>query len=628
MLRLMRDHASGWLIKILLGAIVIVFMFWGVGSFRETKQSQVAAVNGEPITSQEYGDAYNRLIEQYRKFGSNLNDDMIKRLEKQALDGLIDQSLLRQEAGKLNFRVSDEELAESIQKMEVFQRDGKFDRRLYERVLNLNKLTPEGFEVSQKDGILVGKLRSFILNGIKVSDQEALEWFKWDNTSVNIEYVLFEPGKYTDIDPADEAVSEYFEANKTSYKTEPKVRARFLKFAPDVYKSKVELTDEELRYYYDENPDEFKEEKTVEARHILIKMDPEPPPEIVETKKQKALEILVMAREEGQDFAELAKEHSEGPSKDKGGLLGAFKKGAMVKPFSDKAFSMEPGDISEPVLTRFGWHIIKVEKVNEERTLSFEASKEKITRKLTDDRAKTIAYDEAEAVYDAAFDADDLAKIAEEKGLKISTTDLFTKKGPKKGVKNRSKFGSAAFDLPEMEISEVQDFGDGYYLLQVTEKIPEQLAEFEDVKAKVRRDFIKEQQEEKAKSDAAELLAALKNGGDMNTESGKFDLLSKATDFFKRNESIPDIGYEREIAKAAFKLSEESKLPESEFKGRKGYYVIQFKERKEPDQEAFDKDKEEVRKKLIQQKQFKTFDTWLSKIKEQSEIFIEPGFLN
>lgn len=624
----MRDHASSWLIKILLGAIVIVFVFWGVGSFRDPGQNQVAAVNGEPITAQEYGDAYNRLVEQYRKYGSNLNEDMIRRLEQQALDGLIDQSLLRQEAARLNFRVSEEELAQSIQEMEVFQRDGRFDRRLYDRVLNLNRLTPEEFEASQKDAMLVGKLRSFILNGIKVSDHEALEWFKWDNASVNIDYVLFEPGKYTDIDPDEAAVLEHFEANKAAYKTEEMVRARFLKFTEDDYKSEVELSDEELKAYYDDHTDEFKEEKTVEARHILLKMEEEPPPDVVEAKRQKALEILDMAREEGQDFAELAKEYSEGPTKDKGGQLGAFKKGAMVKPFSDKAFSMEPGEISEPVLTRFGWHIIKVEKVNEERTLSFDEAKEKITRKLTKEQAKVIAYDKAEAVFDAAFDANDLEKAAKEKGLDISVTDLFTRKGPKKGVRDRSKFASVAFELEEKEISDVQDFRDGYYLIQVIEKVPEKPSEFEDAKADVRQDLIKKLQEEKARSDAAALLEALKNGGDLDEECEKSDLIPKTTDFFKRNESIPDIGYEREIAQAAFGLSEENKLPENEIKGRKGYYVIQFRERKEPDLEAFEKDKENIKNKLIQQKKFRTFDTWLSQIRAQSEIAIEPGILN
>lgn len=258
----MRDHATSWLIKIILGAIVIVFVFWGVGSFRDKRINKVAFVNGESISMDEYRGAYNKLIERYKQFGTKLNGDMIKRLEKQTLDGLIDQSLMRQEAEKLSFRVSDDELADTIQKMEVFQRDGVFDSRLYTRVLNANRLTPEQFEVMQKEGMLISKLRSFILDNVKVSDQEAMEWFKWNNASANIDYVVFEPNKYKDIEPSDEDISAYYDSKKESYKTEPEVKAQFLSFVPGTYKSEAEVSDDEIQDYYEANPEEFKKKNS------------------------------------------------------------------------------------------------------------------------------------------------------------------------------------------------------------------------------------------------------------------------------------------------------------------------------------------------------------------------------
>ena len=139
---------------------------------------------------------------------------------------------------------------------------------------------------------------------------------------------------------------------------------RYLKFEPGNYVAKVEISEDEISEYYEEHPDEFQNPKTVEARHILIKVGQDAADEEVAKAKDKIQDILKKARS-GQDFAELARQYSEGPSKDKGGLLGSFRREAMVKPFADKAFSMQAGDISEPVRTRFGWHIIKVEKVNE-----------------------------------------------------------------------------------------------------------------------------------------------------------------------------------------------------------------------------------------------------------------------
>ncbi|MCJ7615950.1 MAG: SurA N-terminal domain-containing protein, partial [Desulfobacterales bacterium] len=128
MLRFLRQSATSWLIKIILGAIVVVFVFWGVGSFRSQRKDRVALVNGETITSEEYRGAYNNIIEQLRqRLGNNLNDDMIKMLnvKSQALDMLIDKKLMLQEATKFNLRVADNEIAAAIRQIEAFQTDGK-----------------------------------------------------------------------------------------------------------------------------------------------------------------------------------------------------------------------------------------------------------------------------------------------------------------------------------------------------------------------------------------------------------------------------------------------------------------------------------------------------------------------
>ncbi len=624
MLRLMRNYATSWLIKFLLSAIVIVFVFWGIGSFRSQRNTRVAMVNGEPITVEEYREAYNNLLEQLRqRFGNSLNDEMIKILQvkKQALDRLIDQKLLLQESIALNFRVSDSEVADAIRKIRAFQKDGVFNNRLYRNILNRYRLTPEEFENSQKKLMLIEKVRSFITHCVRVSDAEAREWFKWKNASVNIDFVLFEPDRYKGFNPSTEEIKDFFDNNKASYKADSMVKVRYLYFKPDAYKTKVNITDEEIRDYYETNLEEFKTPKTVEARHILIKAEQGASPEAVEKAEKKALDILKMARE-GKDFSELAKQYSEGPSKDVGGYLGTFKKEDMVRPFADMAFSMKAGQISEPVRTRFGWHIIKVENVNPESTLSFDEAKIEIRKKLTDKKARNLAYEDAEAVYDASFEGDDLVKTAAARNLKLLTTE-FTRKGPDKGIKDRAKFASVAFNLSVMEISDILDLEDGYYILQMVEKIPEKFPDIDDVKEKVRADWIKEKQDEKARKDANALFAALKKGNSMSAESSKFNLKPTATGFFKRNDSIPHIGFERDIAVAVFKLSNEKKLPEDIIKGKKGYYVIRLKERKEPEPEGFDKEKASIKETLLQQKKFKTFDAWLSIIRNKSEISIE-----
>ncbi|MGD9240035.1 MAG: SurA N-terminal domain-containing protein [Desulfobacterales bacterium] len=628
MLSLMRKHAGTWMIKIILGAIVVVFVFWGVGSYTSRRSGRVASVNGAVITLDEYRVSYRNLIEQVRQsFGNNLNEELIEMLQirKRALDQLIDRSLMQQAAEKFKLTVSNEELSESIRNIGAFQTAGVFDSRRYINTLNSNKLTPETFEVQQRDALIIDKLQAFVAGNIKVTDLEAEQWYIWNNTEVDIDYVILEPQRYKDIEPTDEEIRVYFDEHKDTYKTDPQIKVRYLHFKPEDYADKVTVSEDDIQDYYESNPEKFKSPKTVEARHILIKLDPGANAEEVENARKRIETVLDMAKE-GQDFAELAKKYSEGPTKTQGGKLGAFRREAMVKPFADKAFSMKAGEISEPVRTRFGWHIIKVEKVNPEKTSTLSEAHGDILNNLKANFSKNLAYDEAEAAYDESFEGRDLDIIAEDRNLKILTTELFSQKNPPEEIKNGARFTSFAFSLPTNEISGVQDFGDGYYLIEVIEQVPAQISELETVAAKVKEDLVKEKQDAKARDEADTLLTELKDGQPFAAVCAKFKLAPKKTGFFKRSDSIPTIGFERDIARTAFGLSENDKLPEEVIKGQKGYFVIRFRERQKPSLEGFEKEKTEIKERLRQQKTAKTFDAWLTQLKNESQITIEEGF--
>lgn len=630
MLSLMRKHAGSWLIKVILGAIVVVFVLWGVGSWTSQRSGRVATVNGDPISLEEFRITYKRLLEQVRQsFGNNLNEDLIKTLQlpKQAMDELINRNLMRQAAAELHLQVSDEELSRSIQDISAFQTAGVFDSRRYQTILDRNSMTPESFEINQRDALMIQKLNNIITSSVKISDQEVVQWYKWDNTEVNLDFVFFDPERYQDISTADEEMQTYFENHKESYKTAPKIKVRYLKFEPKTFVSQVVVSEDEIEVYYEDHPDEFQKPKTVEARHILIKLNQDASPEEVAKAKER-IEAVLQKAKDGQDFAELAKENSEDSSKDKGGYLGTFRRDAMVKPFSDKAFSMKAGELSDPVRTRFGWHIIKVEKVNEATTTSFADAKSDILQKLTDEGSKHLAYDAAESVYDAAFEGADLEAIAADQNLTIQTPDFFSRAEPPKVSNNPAKFATTAFELPDGEISEIQDFGDGYYIMEIVEKLSAQIPELSEVKEKIRADLIKQKKKEKAKADAEAMLSALKDGETMDAAARKFDLEQKSTGFFKRNASIPDIGSAREISRVAFELTAQNSLPEGALTGPGGgYYVIKFKDRKIPSLTDIDKEKEDIKARLLQQKKFKAFDEWLNQLRNRSEISIEEGVL-
>ncbi len=629
MLRLMRKQAGSWIIKILLGAIVIVFIFWGVGSFTAQRTGRVAMVNGDQITQDEYRNAYDNMIEQMRRrFGNNFNDAMIEQfqIKKKALDQLINNRLLVQEADRLDFRISNEEVADFIRHISAFQSGGVFSNRLYKNLLNRLRMSPEEFELSQKEAMLIEKLRNVITSSAKVSEQEVKDWYNWNDATVNIDYVLFNPDRYKKIDLSKKEIKAYFDNYKDNYKIDPRVKVRYLYFDPKAYESEINIPDDEIQDYYDENQEEFETPKTVQARHILFKLDKDATGEQVEKIRNKALKIMKMAKE-GKDFAQLAKKYSEGPSKDRGGLLGTFKKETMVKPFAEKAFSMEAGEISDPVRTRFGWHIIKVEKINKASLLPFEKAKNKIKKTLIKEKAKTLAYDEAESVLNVSFEGDALLKAAKEHHVKVVTTGFFTEKNPPGEIKESAKFASSAFSLSTGDISDIVESSEGYYIIQILEKIPSMVPKFEKVKEKVYADLLEEKKSETAKKDARDFLAALRKGKSMEDESKLFNLKLKSTDFFKRNASIPEIGYEQKISEAVFQLSDNNKLPQKAIKGSKGYYVIEFKKRKAPEPENLAKKKDSIKQRLLEQKKSTLFDSMLAKIKSKSEIEIKKEYI-
>jgi len=327
MLYLMRKYATSWLIKVLLGAIVVVFVLWGVGSYRSQKTTRIALVDGETITLEEYKQTYSNLIEQLRlQFGNQLNDELIEmfQIKKQALNQLIDKRLLLKEAARMKFKVSDDELTRAIRSMGAFQTAGVFDSRLYKNVLSLNRMDPEQFEASQRESLLINKVKSFIEANAKVSESEARDWYNWQSSTVSISYVLFDPNRYENINPSSEEIKAFYNKKKENYKTDPKLKVRYLSFETLAYSPLVKIAESDLQEYYDSNPEEFEMPKTVEARHILIKVDQTAGAQLVEEARLRALNALKMARQ-GKDFAELAKEFSEGPTKDNGGYIGKFK---------------------------------------------------------------------------------------------------------------------------------------------------------------------------------------------------------------------------------------------------------------------------------------------------------------
>jgi peptidyl-prolyl cis-trans isomerase D len=629
MLNVMRKHAGSWMIKVILFAIVIVFVFWGVGSFRSREASKVATVNDQIISLTEYRRAYNNLIDQYRqRFGSSLNDGMIEMLQikSQALNQLIDRTILLQQAEKLGLRVSDAEIADTLMQTEVFQTDGVFDSRRYRNILAQVHLTPEEFEAEQKNVLLGQKLTRIIVGAAKVSEDEARQWYNWQNTAVSVDFVAFKPENYKDVEPSQEEIEAYFEAEKESYKTEPKRKVRYVVFDPDAYLKDVSVSDVDIADYYDTNLSQFKVEKTVEARHILLAIAPDASDEENQKKKARAEEIARMAKE-GNDFAELAKEYSEGPTKEKGGYLGKFQRAQMVKPFADKAFEMAAGEVSDPVKTQFGWHIIKVESVQDAMTKSLEESRDEIVAVLREREARNMAYDRAELFYEGIFDGDDFINNAGSSQLTVMETELFNRQGPDSLGGDKEVFAEAAFSLNVDEVSDIREIGDRYYLIQPMETVDAAVPPLKDVVAEVKANLITKIQKEKAKADAESMVDELNDGENFEESAKARDMEPQNTGLFDRRSEISGIGSDSNVNAAAFQMSTIGSTSKTPVQGADGFYLLRLVERKMPDAEGFEKEKKNITEMLLQQKQRMAMEAWIADRKSESQIDVEQKYL-
>jgi peptidyl-prolyl cis-trans isomerase D len=629
MLSQMRENVGNWIIKLLLGAIVIVFILWGVGSNQKNPNATVATVDGTPIGYVEFSRTYSNLLENVRRqFGDNFNDEMIKalNLKEQAVNQLVDRRIILNAAHKMGFEVTDEELAASIGAIPAFQSGGTFNAQAYQQVLSRLGMTPEAFETAQREDLLIQKVNEFISHTVNVSQAEALAWYQWQNAEVDIDYVLLDPGAYKDVTVSPEEEQAYFDEHKDRYKTTPKIKVRYIAFRPKDYRAQVQVSADEVETYYEEHKADFFSPETVEARHILIKVAKDADEATVEAARAKAADIRARAVK-GEDFAELAKKFSEGPSRNQGGYLGTFGRGQMVKPFEEQAFALKDGEISEPFRTDFGWHIVKVEKHHPAETLSLEAAQNKIRGLLTDQKARALALEDAETAYDMSYGGDDILAAAKRFGVTVETTGWIARGDTVPGIPNAQKFVETGFALDPMAVSEVQELGDGFYLIQPLEERPSVVPPFEDVQERVAQDVHEQKQWEKAEADARDMLQALRNGTGLETVAQSKGLTPHATGGFKRGDAVPGIGNEPELAAAAFKLTADNPYPATPVKGEKGVFVFRFRNRSIPDAQAGLADLDSLKQQLLQRKQMEVYRDWMAQARSHTEIEIDHSLL-
>jgi peptidyl-prolyl cis-trans isomerase D len=626
LLSLMRKHAKSWLIKFLIAIIAIVFIFYFGWSFTSDSSAKVAEVNGEIISKLEYEKEYRDLYLNFKNQYQNVWDDNLIKvldLKNKALERLIEKKLISQEARKIGLNITENEIQEKIAEIPAFQTNGYFDERRYRALLSSNRMKPEDFEESFSQDLLQQKLDQFLMTFSDISDQDVLDYYQYANEKVKLSFVKFSPEDFKDSIEINQApMNKFFENNKEEYRVPAKIKLTYITIDPDTFKEQVQIQEHEIISYYEENTDMFTQEKQVKIRHILFRIPPDSSPEDELAIKEKALSVLRKARE-GEDFAKLAKEYSEGPAKEKGGDLGYLTRGSMtkeVKEFEDTAFDMEKGQISDLVKTSMGYHIIKVEDIRERKTKSLDEVRDQIVNILTRNESMDLANEKALSLIDQMPYDVDLAQYAEQHHVPVASTDYFSEYEPIPIIEGNEKLLDTLFSLEKNDVSELIELNNIFYIMQVSDKKNSYLPELEEVFTQVREDYIQHMALLSAKLRAEEYLEALKGGRDWDELAKERNLKTDTTNFFTRLAFPDKIGAAPGIQEAAFKLSDNNRYPDKVFENDEGAFVIRWEEKQEIDKSKYQNDKKRYADGLMRQRQQAIFRSWVERLKKNAEI--------
>jgi len=492
--------------------------------------------------------------------------------------------------------------------------------------LRQNRLTPKEFENEIRQQLRISRIKRLVQDEVKYTDNELWGQFVWENEKINLSFIEIDPNMISTKDGfGDKEIKDFYDKHQEEFLMPDKIKIAYLEFYPKNFKKRVEISQKDIEDYYKEFPEEFWQPKKVHARHILIKVDPDAKKTEKENARKKAEKTLSMIKSGGL-FEEIAKQYSQDKATaGKGGDLGFFSRGQMVKPFEEAAFKLKPGEVSGIVETKFGYHIIKVEEIEEEGAKPLEKVKQKIQENLTEEKARELAKKEAYRAYRTALKTKDLKGYAEKKGLKVMETDYFSRDRDYPFFINSEEILEEMFSLKPGDIAYPLLFNDRYYIIKLLSKKESHIPNLEEIKEKIISLLKKKEQKEVARAKAEGLLKKLLRGDPMEEIAKEEKLTLEETGFFPRSKGrIPNIGDSPAMMAASFRLTAARPYPEKVFEVNGKYYLIKFKQREKAKKAEFKDKEKENRKKYTFQKREEYLDDWLKNARIHADVAFNP----
>ena len=475
MLQFIRNHATGWIAWGIVILICIPFALWGIHQYVAPQGSvAVAAVDGTEIGYYDFQDSYARRRQSLQAnfgpdFAGMFDDD---RLRREVLEQMIDSEVVVNSGMAAGMRVGDTLLARAIQSQDAFRSGDAFSQGLYESWLRAQGRSPGGFEESFRRSILEQQ----VVLGISASDFVSGNGLR-DAVRIRLQKRTFSQltlpaADQESPDPEESGIAAHFERHRAEYFAPERLRLRYLEISMSAIADGVKVDDEELRALFDAERGSFLTPEKREVSHILASVGSAAGEDAVEEARARAagLRERIVA---GESFEDVAKEHSDDPgSASAGGALGFIEHGIMDPAFEEAAFALAPDELSEPVRSNFGWHLIKVTSVQEARETTFEEVRDEVLAQYRSREAERIYVERVETLANMVYEhPESLEPAARELDLPIRETGYVTRDGegdPDDLVASQPAVVAAAFSsdvLGEGNNSEPIEFEPGHLVV-------------------------------------------------------------------------------------------------------------------------------------------------------------------
>lgn len=560
----LRDRISGYLAWIFVFLITIPFVLWGIQEYVGLGEPTYAIkVNDETIPQSEYertmAIARTSLAQAY---GGRIpaGFDIDSYLRKQTVEQLIQNELMDQLFDRHNYRVDASTMQQTIMQDTYFHIDGKFSNTRYREELRSRGVTSQEYEDLLRHQMLTAQLSQGLVQTSFIPEAELAEYVKISHQTRDFAYVLVPFSAYEkNIKVGAEEIEQYYNNHPGELMTDERVKVAYLEFSLDEMAKEVKVSDSTLRDLYQSaiEAGRYQTEEVRNASHILVRVPDNADQAVIDEKKKKAEEVLQRLRK-GENFAELAKKESEDPgSAQQGGDLGDVRRGVMVKPFEDALFALEKGKLSEPVLTRFGFHIIKVNSIEPAQVQAFNEVKDEIEQNYRKEQTDAAFYDRVDRLQTLTFEnPGDLASIGEQLGLQIKESEFFTRNaGDSKGITSNAGVRDAAFSnavLIEKQNSGLIEVGDNHVVvLRIKEHEESRPKTLVEARAEITEILKREKTYAAVEEAAAKILAELP-GGKPEAVAKRYDAQYKAFSNVKREDAGANISHE--IRQAAFRM--------------------------------------------------------------------------